>query len=143
MTARPAVLLEWLQKMPAEVRASAEPLIRKRLWRLPSWCHELSVRWDDDDAGTGARVTVDVEYRRAQIVVCPGFLTETKAERDRIIAHEMTHIPTLALGNLFDEAMALLPKEQRHVKAMLLERWRLAMEGATCDLTEAFERRDT
>lgn len=132
--------------VPHEIVAAVRSLLAPRLWRLPPWCRTLHVEWDDDaddSAPAGhkglARAESEVGYRRATLTLYAPWLSATPADREEVIAHELSHFVTQPLSHLFDEALHLIPKEQKALRESMLNRWLETMEGCTTDLAEMME----
>ena len=126
--------LEVSRRMPPEVRDAVDRDLPPLLTLLPGWVTDLLVTWDGEDNENALRVHAAVEYRRATIYVCAGWLGEVPAERRRIMLHELAHLPTVALADFARRLVDGLENPER--KADLTETLRLLLEGATCDIAE-------
>jgi hypothetical protein len=135
-------VLDFDMRVPPEVAASARPLFLRWLHLAPTWCHTLVILWDDapgsSAAGTeAARVTAAPEYRRGTITLCSSWLTEEPGQREEMVRHELQHLVTWPLQQLWTDVSAIVRKGNKELGAALDERWRLALEGCTQDLTRA------
>lgn len=136
-----SVRVEWGKLVPDEVRALAEPMVQR--WRhvVPTWCHELTVRWDEtpnNDADTIATMEARPSYRDATLTIGPLWLRESDAGRDGTIRHELAHLCTQALDDVFVRLLKQIKKEHPAMYADFSEQWHQALEGTTCDIAAAF-----
>jgi hypothetical protein len=51
--------VEWMDGVPAEVRAAVEPIVQRNLHRLPLWLHELRMNWENEWAKEQWRMAVE------------------------------------------------------------------------------------
>lgn len=139
--------VEWARWVPTEVRAALAPPLRRHLWLVPTWVHEIVVEWDESPEGDdppALQALGDPEYRQANLVVCPAFLGESPEVRDREVLHEIVHLslePLRALARTYAKAAADADEESVAFK-VAEEHIRTAVEGGVCDLTSALARRE-
>lgn len=123
-----------------EVRAAIDPHLAKWAFLIPGWCHDLCVRWDDEDPDSAVRIKARHEYREADMYVCAVFLSDP-AERERIVVHELAHLSlaplTAVVGALRDALVAKAPDVEVWADEVL----RQGEEATTCDIAELVMRR--
>jgi hypothetical protein len=124
----------------SEVRAAIEPHLVKWAFLIPAWCHELTVKWDDDDTSSALCVKVFYEYRSADLIVLPNFLT-SPAARERDVVHELLHLSLAPLTIVCEAMRDALVKQAPDVEEWANEMLRHGEEATTCDLTELAVRR--
>lgn len=146
------VAIEWPPEVPAPVRREAEPLIARWALVLPTWCHTLVVYWravpsdvkaggNDDGSGVTAYTEAMYEYREACITLTATWLEQPRASRERIILHEIIHVLLWPMEAAQRATLKAAKKGQpAALREALEEHWRLAQEGAVCDLTRTLER---
>lgn len=139
MTAR----IRFAQSMPSEVRAALGGLLGKWAGLVPTWCHELNVRWNDRDADEGAlSVTVYHEYRNADLDVHANFLTNAEHREEQLV-HELMHLSLAPLTAVAEAMRDALVQQAPDVEAWANEMLRQGEEATTCDLAELVLRRAT
>lgn len=129
----------WHDGIPSEVRTAAEPHIEAWAHLLPGWCHELGVRFVADEENA-ASAKGDMPYRRATIYLGPHWLDSNNADREEVIRHEICHVALSPLTDWTKDLIERLAGEDERLAAWLREEWRHRLEGATCDLEDAFRR---
>lgn len=129
--------------LPDGMRRTVQPHLRPLLVRLPEWCRGLYICFDgepDEPQGDGrqaiARMVVEVEYRRAKLVLGPPWLDQTEEERVVTLRHEMMHVVVQPMVDVFHRAIAHLEEKDPRLHALLVETHRHAWEGVVCDLAE-------
>lgn len=120
--------------LPADLRAIVEPHLMRWADLAPAWCHEVCVRWDDDDTEAAIRVDVSYEYRNADLYVLANFLSKP-TERDQHIVHELMHLSLAPLTAVAEAMRDALVTHAPDVKAWADEMLRQGEESTTCDLT--------
>lgn len=135
--------VEWGNLLPGEVRAVVEPLLARWLAVAPTWCHVLAVHWDDaraddDAARTSATMESRPEYREAVLTISNAFLSETPESRERTVRHELAHLPTAGMDDVFARLLRQFRKTNPTLHADFAEQWRQALEAATCDIGESY-----
>lgn len=121
-------------RVPAEVRATIEPLLVKWAFLIPGWCHAIDVQWDDDDTDGALRISVHYEYRDADLFVIPNFLTGVD-HRDRHVVHELMHVFTAPLTAVAQALRDALVHKVPELEEWANEQLRQGEEATVCDLT--------
>lgn len=132
--------LQFAPSVETEVRSAIEPLLVKWAFLIPAWCHELAIRWDDEDTDGALRIEVHHEYRDADLFVLPNFLT-TPENRERQVVHELLHLSLAPLTQVAEAMRDALVKKAPGVEEWANEMLRQGEEATTCDLTELALRR--
>lgn len=123
--------------VPDEARSAIEPLLMANLYRIPGWCVELRVTWNDEsDFVLNSRV--QAEYRTGAIEICPAFLRRDPKSRADDVLHELVHFAVDPLHSLVHR---LIVDAQRAGASDAMIAWfkeeaRRCVELATCDVTE-------
>jgi hypothetical protein len=122
--------------VPVEVAALLQPLVEKWSWIVPSICHELRVQFssDADDEEAIMAVSLSPEYRAADLLVFPRWLTEKKSERERCVVHELCHI---VVAPLTEFTYDVINRGEKATREMLHEHHRRLFEGVVVDLTQS------
>lgn len=131
----------WDVTTPDDIRKVIEPILERWLWLVPSWCHELRVKFrnnpGDDELETVAKCEWHVQYRLAIITVEANWLTYTLAEdREKAIVHELVHVATGPLCDQFDQLLEHVAPPQK-LGDWADARHGDALEGVVSDLTRA------
>lgn len=126
-----------LQDMEPPVSAILRGEIESLARLIPTWCVDLRVRMVSLDDNTIGLASVSDEYRSALIEFDPYVLTLDRAQRLRIIAHELVHV---ILQPLAGEAKRLADRMDGDGPQNSPTRTnvRRAVEMVTCDLERAF-----
>jgi hypothetical protein len=138
-----AVALEkirYASDLSPEVRAAIDPHLAKWAFLIPGWCHGVDVRWDDDDTTGALVVTVHYEYRDADLIVLPNFLTHLE-HRQRQLVHELMHLLLAPLTAVAEALRDALVKQVPEMETWANEQLRQGEEATTCDLAELVMRR--
>lgn len=117
-----------------EVRAAIEPHLLKWAFLIPSWCHEVNVTWRDDHTNGALNIVVHYEYRRADLTICPNFMS-IPLRRERCVVHELLHIITQPIVNTANDIRDVLEKDSPRLAEWATEMIRHSDESVTCDLT--------
>lgn len=131
--------VEYDPKVPPEIQTAAEPMIRRWLHLLPTWCHDLYVMYDAA-SGNIAEMGSDHEYRRATLVIGPEWLKDHPGGRHEAVRHEFCHVPLHPLTAWTKAMIDRLAAEDERLAAWLLSEWQERIEGATCDVEMALRR---
>jgi hypothetical protein len=83
--------IQYQYDWPPEIKETIEKLLPEHAWLIPPWAHELCVLWDAQDTEVAARCSIDYDYRRVQLRICPMFLDADAIGRSHIIRHELIH----------------------------------------------------
>jgi hypothetical protein len=125
----------WRKDMPAEIRKSVEPLFKKWQHVIPAWCRHLSIAYFEiEETGVVASVSVDREYLQARLRIHPGYLTESPANRERTIVHELIHLGTEPWANWNASIIDNLTDDEG-IKKHLTEELRHMRESVVQDVT--------
>lgn len=117
--------------LPEPVWQSVQPILEGYAVLLPQWLHTLNVQWDESDTTNAASITIYEEYRRADLSICPNFMSRPDKQKEQIL-HEIVHLYTDHLHNQVERLIRALPKgAAREVER---EQSRLNVERGTCDL---------
>lgn len=135
------VTVAWYPEVPADVRKSVEPILERWLWVVPTWCHDVRIKYagdcEDPDDKSVATCEWSLPYRYARITIHGNWMGYTRdVDRESAIVHELVHI---ALGPMSDQFMALVQELDPPEKlASWAERTHdVSLEGAVVDLTRA------
>jgi hypothetical protein len=125
--------------VPPEIAAAAVPVIAAHRYLIPGWVHELYVVYDGAAAAEPgghpiATMALSPEYRQATLTLCGLWLLRNQRERTDVVRHELLHLALEPMNRLAGRAIDAAPEAVRQV---LIEQWRLVLEGAVSDLTEA------
>ncbi len=127
----------WAEPMPPEIRRAVLPLLRKHRAIVPAWCRQITVTYaQNGDDGAIATCQPSVRYRHAFVNIAPPFLSETPANRERVVVHELVHITLAPLADYAAQIIARVGEAalREHMEAELAER----DESVTQDLAFAF-----
>jgi hypothetical protein len=117
-----------------EVRAAIEPHLLKWEFLIPAWCHEVNVTWKDDDLNGALNIVVHYEYRRADVTICPNFMS-IPHRRERNVVHELLHIVTHPIVNTARDIRDRIDKTNPSLADWANEMIRHSDESVACDLT--------
>jgi len=124
-------------KVPTEVRAAVEPLLRKWEWLIPTWVHQLTVFWNDKDSARICNLA-EPEYRRAWIALLNGWLTNDPETRERDVVHELIHFSLEPIASFAETLIErTIPDEDSAFRKWADEELRRVVEGCTVDLQNA------
>jgi len=126
------------EKIPVEVLESLAPLVDKWLWLVPTWCHELHVHYEGvigEEPDAYASNSTVPEYRGARIRVAGSWLERDDRNREEAVVHELLHIPIAPMRCVLLDSVACT--DNVPFKELVEENWRIAMEGAVCDLAHS------
>lgn len=132
--------LQFGPSVATEVRSAIEPLLVRWAFLIPNWCHEIDIRWDDENPDGALRIEVYYEYRDADLFILPNFLT-TPENRERQLVHELFHLSLAPLTKVAEAMRDALVKKAPDVEEWANEMLRQGEEATTCDLTELALRR--
>lgn len=121
---------------PPDLIPSVTHLLARYQHLLPTWCHDLTVRYKRNEKLSGL-IKVEPEYRRACLFISGAFVREDAIDRENTIAHELLHV---ALWPLYKRAEALaemLCEGDEAGKKDLLAQLVELNEAAVCDLTRS------
>ena len=118
--------------VPAEIRLALGPLMHRWAYLLPGWCHWVRIYYEPSDDGS-IKNTAEPEYRGVRLTVCADWLHGTAERRNELIVHEFLHVPLAPMVHLAKELIHSLVADEK-TRDVLNEQWRLAFEGAVCDL---------
>jgi hypothetical protein len=121
---------------PAEARAAVSAHMDDLAWMIPPWCRRIDVSWVADTGKQSAAVTVNYEYRFAEMEVCPLWLSQTEDVRRGAVIHELIHLHTNQLYNYAERTIKVLACEDEKIKVHLLDELGRHCEGATQDLAD-------
>jgi hypothetical protein len=97
---------------PAEIRKIVEPLIERHKWLMLGQLHRLDVVFGLTEEDATASMSVMLRYHEGVLSINSGFLKYDEAQRDRCIAHELTHVLTQGvLDEMWDVVEHFLPDE--------------------------------
>lgn len=145
----PNALITYRGEIPPEIQAALEPLLEKYKCLIPAWCHRINVSyWSSPPGGSqyaAADVTVNYDYRSADIRIFPSLTFSLDDRRGEFIAHEMMHVSVnpiadyclAAIRRLFE--MDVLKdadgsKGFKAMKDMIIEELKNRNESVTTDL---------
>lgn len=126
--------LRFTPGVPDEVREAIEPHLLGWAFLIPGWCHELVVKWDDDDTGSALAVEVFYEYRNADLIVLPNFLSRAD-DREQRVVHELQHLSVAPLVAVAQAMRDALVGQVPDVKEWADELLRQGEEATVCDIT--------
>ena len=129
--------LHYSRECPPEIRAALEPILTSYLYLVPTWCHEIWVRYTDDDADAALSVTPVPEYRFARLYVHPSWLIGKDSLRKEQVVHEFLHISLDVLTTFLKDLTDRLCAEDDILKGWAQDQLRQRFEGVVCDLTRA------
>ncbi len=129
----PEVKVWWSPDVPIEIKEILEPIILDQLDLIPTWVHELVVKWDADHEYS-AFISSEPEYRIVRVSVTGNWLDADTKERVEIIRHEFCHIPIHALSNWVKDLIYRLVPDDEVFRDWLLKEHRLLLEGSICDI---------
>jgi len=125
--------------LPPEIKTVLEPILRAYLHILPTWMHELIVRYDAADQNA-ATMNIDQEYRRATLTVTGQWLLQFPGDREENIRHELSHILVGPLTEWTKDLIDRLAKDDERLSEWLKKEWQLILEGVTTDVQMALFR---
>ena len=84
----------YAKNLPKELKRIFVKALEKYHYVIPTWCHKIYVKYEEQDAdGSPAHVQSLERYREAIISIAPSIVGESPEERiDRILLHEFIHI---------------------------------------------------
>lgn len=104
--------ITWGKLTPQEMRELIEPYIERYAWLIPSFIHELHVRYFDysqDEEGKPtdhvASVNMQDDYRRVLLDVYSCWMDGEDRERRYHILHELCHLHTTVAVNFFRRSL--------------------------------------
>lgn len=122
----------WSSDVPPEVREAAEPIVTAHIGWLPTWAHELVVRWQVEDGDAIAYADSDIGARRARLSLTPSWLNYDEADRTDAIQHEFVHF---LLHPLTDWTKSLVEHHMpEELQEWMRSEWQERLEGVTCDV---------
>lgn len=126
--------------MPAAVREEITPYLREFAWIVPTFVHYIYVCWTETaDRNEAMSVTVLEDYRRLNLFVHPGWLSNTERSRAVDVKHELCHAYQQPLVDLVEQLFELL-KPDEQMNKLLRELFRAACERTTCDIENMLDR---
>lgn len=129
----------WSTEVPDEVRATVEPILDRWLHLLPTWVHELAVKYDPSN-DNNALMGSEPHYRRAHLTVTGWFFRADADERDATIVHEFCHVPLHPLTDWTRDLIERLAGDDERLAGWLRSEWQERVEAATCDMERAVRR---
>lgn len=102
-------------------------------WIVPPWVEFLYVKFDPNDPGT-IRIQVAEEYRTTHIYICNGWTKVREDERTRWILHELIHIHTYHMSDVFHDLLGATLEDGTPLALWAKEQYRRAEERCTNDL---------
>lgn len=122
-----------------EQRATIQPMLAHAWKALPPWVEALSVRYDPDEANL-ASINVLPEYRTAHIRIGNAWFSDTAAERQASITHEVTHAHIEPLAKVYDALLEACTEADSPLRKWAEEQWRKVEEGVVSDLSRVLVR---
>lgn len=110
-------------------------------WLVPVWLEEIRVNFDGDDEGT-LRISVEEAYRTAYLYVCNGWAKVPDEERPRYVLHELLHVHTWQVFDLFHDLLSATTKDDEPLNKWASDQMRRAIERCTNDLERAIWNRN-
>lgn len=130
--------VEFGADFPQDLVALVEPHVMRWLHLAPGWVQLLHVTYDHaGDAGTAARMTTLVQYRKAVLYIQPAWHMESDLERAATIRHELFHITVEPLAEAAMAGIRHLKKENPQAYKLAKRGVDLAVEGVVTDLALA------
>lgn len=126
--------IRFASKMSDEVRSAIEPHLARWAFLIPGWCHELTVKWDDNDTSAALCIEVYYEYRNADLVVLPNFLSHAEYRETQVV-HELMHLAVAPLTKAAESTRDALVEQVPDVEEWAAESLRQGEEATVCDLT--------
>jgi hypothetical protein len=124
---------------PTQLRQEFDDILLEYKAFIPPWLKRLTIHFgmsDDQNKNAALEMLAQEEYRAADMVVYPPYLSIVDAEYKKLcVLHELCHNFYDRLRNAAYNAVALLPEE---VQKLAAEQVRTADESVTQDLAEAF-----
>lgn len=128
--------------MPPEIRKAAEPIINRYAWLLPTWCHVLTVGYENTaDTSSVATCDAEPEYRQARIAINQAWLEQSAGDRRAALVHELAHLVVAPLAKFAESMVEKLFNEP--AKSIMDEQFRVAMESTVEDFAAAVHGRRT
>jgi hypothetical protein len=129
-----AIEIRYDSEVPAEIRDAIDPILREHLWILPTYLHEVYVRFTkDDDPNASLSTHIKEEYRKMVFYIHPPWLLGDTALRTKNIRHEFVHALVDPLHTVAHQLIDTGILEEK-TKAWAREEIRLAVERSTCDV---------
>jgi hypothetical protein len=123
-----------LPEMPVEVAEAVLPQLEAWAHLLPTWCHQVVLRWDPDNRADNFSVSTAQEYRWIKVTASPGFLAASPTERSDSVIHEFVHALLDPVMEILDRLAEDAPKGlQKYLK----EERRRSLEATVCDITRS------
>lgn len=127
--------IRW-EGMPPEVRRAAEPTFVRFQWLLPTWCHVLTVGYENSqDLSAVATCDAEPEYRQARITINQAWLEQSASDRRAAIVHELSHLVLAPLAKFAESMVEKLFNEP--ARSIMDEQFRVAMESTVEDFAAA------
>lgn len=137
------MIIRYTKNIEPEIERRIRDALTPWLWLVPGWVQRISVLVKDGGKKHSAQVKINYDYRTVKLTVYSAWLTQSGADRQENLVHELVHIP-LALLNDFavDKIDLLVPHDKNEAfNASLQEDLRERHEAATQDLAHSiFER---
>lgn len=129
--------ITWSVDTPLEVRRVVDPMFARWSFILPTWCHEVTGRYEvDGDPETTASCAAEPEYRRSAINIHGAFLQGDSTEREWAVRHELCHIPLGPLYSFVESLVDCIPELAS--RAVMQKQWEELVDGVVCDMARSF-----
>ncbi len=113
------------------MRQAAEPHLTAIGHLVPGWCHHVNVQWDTEEDGSACKIIGRDDYRYGFLILKPAFLNADDALRREYLEHEMIHLSTARIANVFAGTLAAFVPEPS--RAFVESQWKVAWEMAVQD----------
>lgn len=117
---------------PVLIQPKVAEILENFRWLLPAWLQILTIHFDGDNQNT-AFITVNKDYRFANLTICGNWVGETEFCQNDTIIHEFLHLHFSPVKNYALDTLDILSEDEtvkRLIKNELISR----NEAATQDL---------
>lgn len=123
-------------EVPGEIWESLDELLDQYRWLIPTWCHDLYVRYEPECPNV-AETSIMYRYRKATIVLGNRWIHEDADYRERTLVHELIHIQ---LGPMVEWTKLLIDRLAGDDAGRIIEEFNERHEASTTDLDFAIRK---
>lgn len=129
-----AIEIRYDAEVPAEIRDAIDPILREHIWILPTYIHEIYVRFTkENDLNATLSTHINEEYRKLVFYIHPPWLLSGVSVRTKNVRHEFVHALVDPLHTVAHQLVDAASFEEK-TKTWAREEIRLAVERSTCDV---------
>lgn len=135
------VKVTWLNTVPDEIVQAFAPYARWMAEHSPPWLVRLVIEYNSLTSNNDAvEVRTSGDYRKANVLIYPGWLDARESLRFEHAVHELVHIYHTPLDDFFHDLKAVEFKDRDDVWRARCQQYTRANEQTTVDLTALFMR---